>query len=71
MYLIKLDCLILIMHKINKEDYLIQKISPFNVNEVKNIDDLLRALKYCGFQGGNLGKALDIQIGRASCRERV
>ena len=60
MYLINLECLILIMNKIHKEDYLIQKITPFDVNEVKNVDDLLRALKFCGFQGRNLGKALDI-----------
>ena len=60
MYLINLECLILIMDKIDKEDYLNQKIIPFNVNKVKNIDDLLRALKYCGFQGRNLSKALDV-----------
>ncbi|MBY9003992.1 MAG: deoxyhypusine synthase family protein [Candidatus Lokiarchaeota archaeon] len=48
------------MDKPHAEDYLSQKITPFNVNKVKNIDDLLSALKYCGFQGRNLGKALDI-----------
>jgi deoxyhypusine synthase len=44
----------------NKEEYLIEKITPFNVNKVKNIEDLLNSLKKCGFQGRNLGKALDI-----------
>jgi deoxyhypusine synthase len=48
------------MVKPHEEDYLIRKITPFNVNTVKNIDDLLSSLKYCGFQGRNLGKALDI-----------
>jgi deoxyhypusine synthase len=48
------------MDKIHEEDFLSQKIVPFNVNEVKNVDELLSALKYCGFQGRNLGKALDI-----------
>ena len=60
MYFINIECLIQIMDKMHEEDYLIQKITPFNLNEVKNVDDLLRALKYCGFQGRNLGKALDI-----------
>ncbi|MGB5911495.1 MAG: deoxyhypusine synthase family protein [Promethearchaeia archaeon] len=48
------------MNKNHKEKYLIKKISPFNVYKVKNIDDLLRDLKKCGFQGRNLGRALDI-----------
>ena len=48
------------MDKTHEEDYLSQKIIPFNVNKVKNVDDLLGALKFCGFQGRNLGKALDI-----------
>jgi len=43
-----------------KNKYLSNKIKPFNPREVKNVDDLLSALKYCGFQGRNLGKALDI-----------
>jgi len=42
-----------------KENYLIKKIEPFKAKEVKNIDDLLSSLKNCGFQGRNLGKALD------------
>jgi deoxyhypusine synthase len=43
-----------------KEDYLLKKVQPFDVKKVKNIDDLLSALRYCGFQGRNLGQALDI-----------
>ena len=41
-------------------DYLIRKIEPFNVKKVKNISDLLKSLKNCGFQGRNLGRGLDI-----------
>ncbi len=44
----------------NKEDYLSKKISPLDPKKIKNVDDLLRALKSCGFQGRNLGIALDI-----------
>ncbi|TFF89701.1 MAG: deoxyhypusine synthase [Promethearchaeota archaeon] len=44
----------------NKDKYLGKKISPIDPKKVKNIDDLLIALKSCGFQGRNLGKALDI-----------
>jgi len=43
-----------------KEDYLFEKIQPFNVKKIKNINDVLEALKYCSFQGRNLGRALDI-----------
>ena len=43
-----------------KEDYLIKKVQPLDVKKVKSINDLLSALKYCGFQGRNLGQALDI-----------
>ncbi|MBY8985706.1 MAG: deoxyhypusine synthase family protein [Candidatus Lokiarchaeota archaeon] len=43
-----------------KNKYLSKKVKPFNPRNVKNVDDLLSALKYCGFQGRNLGKALDI-----------
>ena len=43
-----------------KEDYLINKILPFNVREVSNVDDVLRALTFCGFQGKKLGIALDV-----------
>jgi len=44
----------------NKNDYLIKKIIPFDVRKVKNVDDLLRNLSHCGFQGRNLGRGLDI-----------
>ncbi|NVM38416.1 MAG: deoxyhypusine synthase family protein [Candidatus Lokiarchaeota archaeon] len=43
-----------------KEDFLIKKVKPFNPKMVKNVNDLLTALKDCGFQGRNLGLALDI-----------
>ncbi|MFX0060219.1 MAG: deoxyhypusine synthase family protein [Candidatus Heimdallarchaeota archaeon] len=43
-----------------KEDFLIRKIIPFDAKKVKNIDDLLNSLRDCGFQGRNLGRALDI-----------
>jgi len=48
------------MNSHQKEQYLIKKIKPFDAKKVKNIDDLLIALKNCGFQGRNLGIALDI-----------
>lgn len=44
----------------DKNEYLIKKISPLDPKRVKNIDEMLIALKSCGFQGRNLGKALDI-----------
>ena len=43
-----------------KEDYLKQKVIPFVVNNVKNVNDLLISLKNCGFQGRKLGLAFDI-----------
>ena len=43
-----------------KEDYLIRKISPFDISIIKNIDDVLKSLKLCGFQARNLGIAADI-----------
>jgi len=48
------------MNTHQKEDYLIKKVQPFDVKKVKNVDDLLISLKDCGFQGRNLGLALDI-----------
>ena len=48
------------MEKFSKEDYLIKKVVPFKPKEVTNINDLLKSLKYCGFQGRNLGIAIDI-----------
>ncbi|MFX0036855.1 MAG: deoxyhypusine synthase family protein [Candidatus Hermodarchaeota archaeon] len=43
-----------------KEDYLIKKVHPFDVKKAKNVDEILKSLKECGFQGRNLGLALDI-----------
>lgn len=40
--------------------YLIDKVQPFDVNRIKDCNDLLKNLRYCGFQGKNLGLALDI-----------
>ncbi len=48
------------MNTHQKEDYLIRKVQPFDVKKIKNIDDILISLKECGFQGRNLGYALDI-----------
>ncbi|MFX1480511.1 MAG: deoxyhypusine synthase family protein [Promethearchaeota archaeon] len=48
------------MNTHHKEDYLIKKVKPFNVKEIKDMNDTLTALKDCGFQGKNLGLALDI-----------
>ncbi|MFX0032582.1 MAG: deoxyhypusine synthase family protein [Candidatus Hodarchaeota archaeon] len=48
------------MNKRHLEEYLIKKVEPFNVYNVKNVENLLNSLKNCGFQGRNLGKALDI-----------
>ena len=47
--------------KKNKDhEYLTNKIKPFDVKNVKSVADLLDSLKNCGFQGKNLGRALDI-----------
>ncbi|MFX1338266.1 MAG: deoxyhypusine synthase family protein [Promethearchaeota archaeon] len=43
-----------------KENYLLKKIRPYDVKKVSNINDLLSSLRYCGFQGRNLGQALEI-----------
>ncbi|MFX0021945.1 MAG: deoxyhypusine synthase family protein [Candidatus Hermodarchaeota archaeon] len=48
------------MNNHQKEDYLIKKVKPFDVKKIKNIDNLLTSLKDCGFQGRNLGVAIDI-----------
>ena len=48
------------MKHYKKEDYLLKKIQPFDVKKVRDINDLLSALRYTGFQGRNLGQALDI-----------
>jgi deoxyhypusine synthase len=44
----------------NKDEYLVKKIYPLDPKKVKNVDEVLTALKSCGFQGRNLGIALDI-----------
>ncbi len=43
-----------------EEDYINLKIKPFDAKSIKNFDEFLQALKYCSFQGRNLGIALDI-----------
>ena len=48
------------MNTPQKEHYLIKKVKPFDAKKVKNVNDLLIGLKTCGFQGRNLGIALDI-----------
>ena len=48
------------MTKPQKEDYLTNKIIPIDVSKINSIDDLLSSLKFCGFQGRNLGIAAEI-----------
>ncbi len=48
------------MNELNKEGFLTRKISPFNVKKIKDVDNLLESLRGCGFQGKNLGIALEI-----------
>ncbi|MFX0000579.1 MAG: deoxyhypusine synthase family protein [Candidatus Hermodarchaeota archaeon] len=48
------------MNTHQKEDYLIKKVQPFDVKKIKNVDDILISLRNCGFQGRNLGLALDL-----------
>ena len=55
-----LKILLLIMDNHRKEVYLIQKIIPIDVKKIDNVNNLLTNLRSCGFQGGNLGKALDV-----------
>ncbi len=43
-----------------KEDYLKKKVKPYDVYKVNNVEDALNSLKSCGFQGRNLGMALDV-----------
>jgi len=43
-----------------KDEFLNEKIQPFNPYKIKNLEDLLTSLKYCGFQGRNLGIAHEI-----------
>jgi len=48
------------MTHFEREDYLKTKILPYDLKKVKNSDDFLKTLMNCGFQGGRLGRALDI-----------
>jgi len=57
------------MSHFQKEDYLKNKVVPFNVKGIKNTDDILISLKSCGFQGRNLGIALDILYKMMSSKE--
>ena len=50
-------------------DFLNNKISPYNVYQNKTVEDLLKSLKYCGFQGRNLGKALDVLENMVSSKD--
>ncbi|MFW9824889.1 MAG: deoxyhypusine synthase family protein [Candidatus Thorarchaeota archaeon] len=46
--------------KYSEKIELTTKIKPLDPKDVKDIDSLLSGLKYSGFQGGNLGRALDL-----------
>jgi deoxyhypusine synthase len=48
------------MNKEHGSRFLIKKVNPFNVYEIKSVENLMDSLKNCGFQGRNLGRALDI-----------
>ncbi|MBD3194282.1 MAG: deoxyhypusine synthase [Candidatus Lokiarchaeota archaeon] len=48
------------MNKHNKIDYLNKKIEPLNPKNIESVEDLLTSLQSCGFQGKNLGIALEI-----------
>lgn len=48
------------MTEFRREEYLVKKIIPYDLKRIKNSDDVLKALRNCGFQGGKLGRALDI-----------
>jgi deoxyhypusine synthase len=43
-----------------QDQFLKKKITPYNIYKIKTVEDLLISLKGCGFQGRNLGKALDV-----------
>lgn len=43
-----------------KDQFLAKKVIPLNVKTITNIDDLLKSLRNCGFQGRKIGLALDI-----------
>ena len=46
------------MSHIQKDHFLTKKVIPLDVKTISNIDDLLKSLKNCGFQGRKLGIAL-------------
>lgn len=48
------------MHNSHMDNFLKNKVQPFDVKKIHNIDDLLKSLTFCGFQGRNLGIAADI-----------
>ena len=48
------------MNNMPNDEYLKKKIKPFNVYQNKTVEEMLNSLKECGFQGRNLGIALDI-----------
>jgi len=48
------------MSEKQQDPFLIKKIIPFDIYNIKTTEDLLNSLKNCGFQGRNLGKALDV-----------
>ncbi|MFX0060217.1 MAG: deoxyhypusine synthase family protein [Candidatus Heimdallarchaeota archaeon] len=48
------------MENRQRKNYLKEKIVPFNVKNIKKIDDVLINLKNCSFQGRKLGLAADI-----------
>ncbi|MHA1913202.1 MAG: deoxyhypusine synthase family protein [Promethearchaeota archaeon] len=48
------------MSHTRKDHFLTKKVIPLNVKTITNIDDLLKSLRNCGFQGRKLGIALDI-----------
>jgi deoxyhypusine synthase len=57
------------MSHFRKEDYLAKKVIPIDVKTKKNVADILFSLKSCGFQGRNLGIALDILYKMVSSKE--
>ncbi|NVM18178.1 MAG: deoxyhypusine synthase family protein [Candidatus Lokiarchaeota archaeon] len=50
------------------DNFLTKKVTPFNVYQIKSVEDVLKSLKNCGFQGRNLGKALDVLYNMVSSK---
>ncbi|MFW9896737.1 MAG: deoxyhypusine synthase family protein, partial [Candidatus Thorarchaeota archaeon] len=48
------------MTDFKRDEYLSKKIVPYDLKIVKNSNDFLKVIMNCGFQGGRLGKALEI-----------